>query len=38
VLDGTGAYERLEGRGELTGLTDQSTSALTAVDVGTVRR
>jgi len=38
VLDGTGAYERLEGGGELTALTDQSTGALTAVDVGTVRR
>ena len=38
VLDGTGAYARLEGGGKLTALTDQNTGALTAVDIGTVRQ
>jgi hypothetical protein len=37
VIDGTGAYARLEGGGHLTALTDQDTGALTAIDVGTVR-
>jgi hypothetical protein len=37
VIDGTGAYARLEGGGVLTALTDQDTGALTAIDVGQVR-
>jgi hypothetical protein len=36
VIDGTGAYENLEGEGRLTAVTDQRTGALTAIDTGKV--
>jgi hypothetical protein len=34
VIDGTGAYADLEGRGRFTGVTDQATGALTAINTG----
>jgi hypothetical protein len=34
VLDGTGAYADLEGRGRFTATTDQATGALTAINRG----
>jgi hypothetical protein len=36
IIDGSGSYENLRGRGRLTAVTDQTTGALTAIDEGEV--
>jgi hypothetical protein len=36
IIDGSGSYENLRGRGRLTAVTDQTTGALTGIDEGEV--